>query len=73
MSCGGCKEDAVICYKLLRLARSASARASSADEPPPRQIGPFMSQVLTLGVPDEDGSVVLLGPDKDVPLGGRLF
>jgi tRNA-binding protein len=40
---------------------------------PPRQIGPFMSQVLTLGVPDPDGAVVLITPDKDVPLGGRLF
>jgi tRNA-binding protein len=40
---------------------------------PPRQIGPFMSQVLTLGVPDTDGAVVLLTPDKEVPLGGRLF
>ncbi len=40
---------------------------------PPRQIGPFMSQVLTLGVPDEAGEVVLLSPDLDVPLGGRLF
>jgi tRNA-binding protein len=39
----------------------------------PRQIGPFMSEVLTLGVPDEDGEVVLLQPDKDVPLGGRMF
>jgi len=40
---------------------------------PPRQIGPFMSQVLTLGVPDADGAVVLLSPDTDVPLGGRMF
>ncbi len=40
---------------------------------PPRQIGPFMSQVLTLGVPDADGAVVLITPDKRVPLGGRLF
>jgi tRNA-binding protein len=40
---------------------------------PPRQIGPFISQVLTLGVPDADGAVVLITPDKDVPLGGRLF
>lgn len=40
---------------------------------PPRQIGPFMSEVLTLGVPDENGHVVLVVPDKDVPLGGRLF
>ncbi len=40
---------------------------------PPRQIGPVRSEVLTLGVPDEDGEVVLLTPDKDVPVGGRLF
>ncbi|WP_305987311.1 tRNA-binding protein [Roseibium sp. MMSF_3544] len=40
---------------------------------PPRQIGPVMSEVLTLGVPDEDGEVVLLRPDKDVPIGGRLY
>jgi tRNA-binding protein len=40
---------------------------------PPKQIGPFMSEVLTLGVPDGDGSVVLVGPDKEVPLGGKLF
>ncbi len=40
---------------------------------PPRQIGPIMSEVLTLGVPDEEGEVVLLTPDLDVPVGGRLF
>lgn len=40
---------------------------------PPRQIGPFRSEVLTLGVPDANGAVVLLAPDQDVPLGGRLF
>lgn len=40
---------------------------------PPRQIGPVMSEVLTLGVPDADGEVVLLTPDKDVPIGGRLY
>lgn len=40
---------------------------------PPRQIGPFMSEVLTLGFPDEAGEVVLVGVDRDVPLGGRLF
>lgn len=40
---------------------------------PPRQIGPFMSQVLTLGVPDADGEVVLLHPSLAVPNGGRLF
>ncbi len=40
---------------------------------PPRQIGPVMSEVLVLGVPDEDGQVVLIGPGHDVPLGGKLF
>jgi tRNA-binding protein len=40
---------------------------------PPRQIGPVMSEVLTLGVPDADGEVVLLSPTKDVPIGGRLY
>ena len=40
---------------------------------PPRQIGPVMSEILVLGVPDADGEVVLLKPDLDVPLGGRLF
>lgn len=40
---------------------------------PPRQIGPFMSEVLTLGVPDAAGRVALIAPAGDVPLGGRLF
>jgi tRNA-binding protein len=40
---------------------------------PPRQIGPFMSEVLTLGMPDADGAVVLVKPDLKVPNGGRLF
>ena len=40
---------------------------------PPRQIGKFMSEVLTLGFPDENGAVVLFAPDKDVPIGGRLY
>ena len=40
---------------------------------PPRQIGPFMSEVLTLGFPDENGAVVLVRPDLPVPNGARLF
>jgi len=40
---------------------------------PPRQIGPFMSEVLTLGFPDAEGEVVLVGVDRDTPVGGRLF
>jgi tRNA-binding protein len=40
---------------------------------PPRQIGKFLSEVLTLGVPDAEGEVVLLHPEQPVPNGGRLF
>jgi tRNA-binding protein len=40
---------------------------------PPRQIARFMSEVLTLGVPDNQGAVVLLRPDQSVPNGGRLY
>ena len=40
---------------------------------PPRQIGPVMSEVLVLGVPDDSDEVVLLVPDKDVPIGGRMY
>ena len=39
---------------------------------PPRQIGPFMSEVLTLGVTDNNGAVTLVGPDKKIPNGGRM-
>ena len=40
---------------------------------PPKQIGPFISEILVLGVPDEDGEVTLLQPGKDVPVGGRMY
>ena len=40
---------------------------------PPRQIGSFVSEVLTLGLPDENGEVVLIRPDFEVPIGGRLY
>ena len=40
---------------------------------PPKQIGPFMSECLTLGLPDEEGRVVLIGPEREVPLGGKMF
>ena len=40
---------------------------------PPRQIGPLMSEVLTLGFPDAEGAVVLIGPKRPVPDGGRMF
>jgi len=40
---------------------------------PSKQIGPFISEVLTLGLPDDDGNVVLLSPTTEVPLGGKMF
>jgi tRNA-binding protein len=40
---------------------------------PEKQIGPFLSQVLTLGLPDENGDIVFITPDSDVPNGGKLF
>ena len=40
---------------------------------PPRQVGPVKSEVLVLGVPDEEGRVILLRPTADVPVGGRMF
>jgi tRNA-binding protein len=40
---------------------------------PPRQIGPVLSEVLVLGVPDAEGEVVLLSPGHEVPLGGRMY
>jgi tRNA-binding protein len=39
----------------------------------PRQIGPFMSEVLVLGAPDAEGQVILLEPNREVPVGGRIF
>lgn len=39
---------------------------------PPRQIGKFMSEVLVLGMPDKAGEIILVGPDQNVPVGGRL-
>ncbi len=40
---------------------------------PPRQIGPFMSEVLVIGMPDAEGEVVLVTPDQEIPNGGRLY
>ena len=48
-------------------------RVAAVVNLPPRQIGPFLSEVLCLGFPDARGEVVLVAPDRDVPLGGRLY
>ena len=49
------------------------SRVAAVVNFPPRQIGPFMSEVLTVGFPDVQGRVVLVRPDRDVPDGARLF
>jgi tRNA-binding protein len=67
--------------------KSTSARLTDHYEPdeligkqvvavvnfPPKRIAGFKSEALVLGVPDEEGAVVLLAPDREVPLGGRMF
>ena len=54
-------------------AERAARQVAAVVNFPPRQIGPLMSQVLTLGFADEAGEVVLFAPDKKVPDGSRLF
>jgi tRNA-binding protein len=54
-------------------ARLVGRQVAAVVNFPPRQIGKFMSEVLTLGFPDAQGHVVLVSPDKDVPNGARLF
>ena len=55
------------------LAELVGRKVAAVVNFPPRQIGPFMSEVLTLGFPDAAGEVVLVGVDREVPVGGRLF
>lgn len=55
------------------LAELVGKRVMAVVNFPPRQIGPVKSEVLVLGVPDEDGAVVLISPESNVPLGVRLF
>ncbi|HEY0086909.1 MAG TPA: tRNA-binding protein [Allosphingosinicella sp.] len=56
-----------------RLKDLVGTRVAAVVNFPPRQIGPFMSEVLTVGFPDAEGRVVLVRPDRDVPDGARLF
>jgi tRNA-binding protein len=55
------------------LAMGLGELSSAMVTDPPRQIGKFMSEVLTLGLSDEAGEVVLIGPERAVPNGGRMF
>ncbi len=69
----GIKKSSAQITKHYRLDELVGRQVLAVVNFPPRQIGPVMSEVLTLGVPDEDGEVVLLQPGHDVPPGGRLF
>ena len=65
-----CSAQITVHYSLDEL---AGRKVMAVVNFPPRQIGPFMSEALVLGVPDADGEVVLLSPDQDVPVGGRMY
>jgi len=69
----GAKRSSVQITQLYEAASLVGRQVAAVVNFPPRQIGKFMSEVLTLGFPDEQGNVVLFAPDKKVPNGGRLF
>lgn len=69
----GLKRSSVQITALYTLAELPGRLVVGVTNFPPRRIGPFLSEVLTLGLPDADGNVVLLVPERDVPLGGRVF
>ncbi len=69
----GCKKSSAQITKHYRPDALVGRLVLAVVNFPPRQIGPFMSEVLTLGVPDETGEVVLIEPPDDVPVGGRMF
>jgi tRNA-binding protein len=69
----GAKRSSVQITQLYEAASLVGRQVAAVVNFSPRQIGKFMSEVLTLGFPDEQGNVVLIAPDKKVPNGGRLF
>jgi tRNA-binding protein len=69
----GVKKSSAQITKHYRLEDLVGRQVAAVVNFPPRQIGPFMSEVLTLGFPDAAGEVVLIGPSLAVPNGGRLF
>ena len=69
----GVKKSSAQITKHYTIEQLESRKVAAVVNFPPRQIGPVMSEVLTLGFPDADGEVVLIGVDRDLPLGGRLF
>ena len=69
----GTRKSSAQCTQLYTIEELPGRLVIAVVNFPPRQIGPFMSEVLTLGVPDGKGAVVLLEPERDVPIGGRVF
>lgn len=69
----GCKKSSAQITEHYALADLPGRQVAAVVNFPSRQIGPFMSEVLTLGFPDADGRVVLISPSEPVPDGGRLF
>jgi tRNA-binding protein len=69
----GTKRSSAQITQLYEAAQLIGRQVAAVVNFPPRQIGKFMSEVLTLGFPDEHGDVVLIAPDQKVPNGGRLF
>jgi tRNA-binding protein len=69
----GVKKSSAQIARHYRLEDLVGRQVAAVINFPPRQIGPFMSEVLTLGFPDADGEVVLVGPSRPAPNGGRLY
>jgi tRNA-binding protein len=69
----GVKKSSAQITKNHRLEDLVGRQVAAVVNFPPRQIGPIMSEVLTLGFPDEAGEVMLFAPDRKVPNGGRLY
>ena len=69
----GVKKSSAQITKLYTAETLVGRQVAAVVNFPPRQIGPFMSEVLTLGFPDAQGEVILIGPSQPAPNGGRLF
>ena len=69
----GVKKSSAQITRNYRLEDLVGRQVAAVVNFPPRQIGPLMSEVLTLGFPDAAGEVMLIGPDRKVPDGGRLY
>jgi len=69
----GTKKSSAQITKNYAIADLVGRQVAAVVNFPPRQIGPMMSEVLTLGFPDENGEVMLIHPDRRIPNGGRLY